>query len=217
MRGVLARCDGKGTDRVPIPDDWYRIGKRTSGLNFKASNRNATHPVNAILNYGYAMLENQVRMHVVARGLDQASGILHGNGRDNQSLVVDLMEPLRPIVDRKVLEFVQQHIFAPGDFTLLEQWRLPPESTTGPKCRSRNRCFRECREIRGPICGSVKSTLKNWETKMDTIKYLAHIIWRIGFFPFAITGLLITVGFRGAVSIAGCGLMLFALRYVRVS
>ena len=119
----------KDTDRVPIPDDWHRIGKRTSGLNFKASNRNATHPVNAILNYGYAILENQVRMHVVARGLDQASGILHGNGRDNQSLVLDLMEPLRPIVDRKVLEFVQQHVFAPGDFTLLQNGvcRLNPQ------------------------------------------------------------------------------------------
>ena len=52
---------------------------------------------------------------------------------------------------------------------------------------------------------------------METIKYLTHIILRIGFFPFAVTGLLITVGFRGAVSIAGCGLLLFALRYVRLS
>jgi len=51
---------------------------------------------------------------------------------------------------------------------------------------------------------------------MDTIKYLTHKIWRIGFFPFAVTGLLITVGFRGAVSIAGCGLVLFALRSVRL-
>ena len=39
------------------------------------------------------------------------------------------MEPLRPIVDRKVLEFVQQHTFAPGDFTLLQNGvcRLNPQ------------------------------------------------------------------------------------------
>jgi len=51
---------------------------------------------------------------------------------------------------------------------------------------------------------------------MEAIKYLTHIIWRIGFFPFAMAGLLITVGIRGAVSIAGCGLLLFALRYVKL-
>jgi hypothetical protein len=51
---------------------------------------------------------------------------------------------------------------------------------------------------------------------MNVIKYFYHIIWRIGFFPFAITGLLITVGFRGAVSIAVCGLLWFAMRYVKV-
>jgi CRISPR-associated endonuclease Cas1 len=109
----------KGTEKAPIPDDWLRIGKRTSGLNLKASNRNATHPVNAILNYGYAMLENQMRMHVVARGLDPASGFLHGQYRGDPGLVFDLMEPLRPLVDRKVLEFVRKNTFTPGDFTLL--------------------------------------------------------------------------------------------------
>jgi len=51
---------------------------------------------------------------------------------------------------------------------------------------------------------------------MRTADYILHLIWRIGFFPFAIAGLLITVGFRGALSILGCGLILFALRYVRL-
>jgi len=33
-------------------------------------------------------------------------------------LVYDLMEPLRPVVDGKVLEFALAHTFTPGDFTI---------------------------------------------------------------------------------------------------
>lgn len=109
----------KGDARVPVPEDWLQIGKRGSGLNLKLGNRNATHPLNAMLNYGYGWLENQVRMHLVARGLDPAIGYLHANRHTDHGLVLDLMEPLRPLVDRKVLEFVQKQSFTPSDFTLL--------------------------------------------------------------------------------------------------
>jgi CRISPR-associated protein Cas1 len=46
------------------------------------------------------VLESQVRMQVVATGLDPTIGILHGNARGQHGLVFDLMEPLRPMVDR---------------------------------------------------------------------------------------------------------------------
>jgi CRISP-associated protein Cas1 len=45
-------------------------------------------------------------------------GILHGNARGQSGLVYDLMEPLRPIMDRKTLEFVQSRTFHVADFTL---------------------------------------------------------------------------------------------------
>ena len=43
--------------------------------------------------------------------------------------MLDLMEPLRPIADRKVLEFVQAHAFHPADFTIRSDGvcRLNPE------------------------------------------------------------------------------------------
>jgi CRISP-associated protein Cas1 len=43
--------------------------------------------------------------------------------------VYDLMEPLRPLVDRKLLDFVQRQKFAAGDFTLLSNGvcRLNPQ------------------------------------------------------------------------------------------
>ena len=120
----------KGTDRHPIPDDWHQIGRRSSKLGSTSHpNRFATHPINAMLNYAYGILESQVRMQVVAAGLDPTIGILHGNARGQHGLVYDLMEPLRPIVDRKVLEFVQSRTFYPADFTLANNGicRLNPE------------------------------------------------------------------------------------------
>jgi len=119
----------KGLGRRPIPDDWHQVGPRTSGRNKVGTNRNATHPVNAILNYAYAVLESQVRMQIVADGYDPTIGFLHTYSVDRPALVFDLMEPQRPIVDRKVLEFVQTHTFHPADFTIRSDGvcRLNPE------------------------------------------------------------------------------------------
>ena len=124
------RIRWKGTDRHPIPEDWRRIERRSSKLGSTSHpNRNATHPINALLNYAYGILESQVRMQVVAAGLDPTIGILHGNARGQHGLVFDLMEPLRPIVDRKILEFVQSRTFHAADFTLADNGhcRLNPE------------------------------------------------------------------------------------------
>lgn len=49
---------------------------------------------------------------------------------------------------------------------------------------------------------------------MRTVDYILHLVWRIGFFPFAMASLFIVAGFHGAMSILGVGLILFALRYV---
>jgi CRISPR-associated endonuclease Cas1 len=120
----------QGLDRHPIPDEWRQIGRRVSKVGTPSQrNRNATHPVNSILNYAYGILESQVRMQVVAAGLDPTIGYLHGDRHGKHGLVFDLMEPLRPIVDRKVLEFVQSHTFHSADFTLRSDGvcRLNPE------------------------------------------------------------------------------------------
>ena len=94
-----------------------------------AANRGATHPVNAILNYAYAILEGQVRIAVVAEGFLPTLGFLHAHKPDRLALVLDFVEPLRPLVDRKVLEFVQTHTFHPADFTINKEGvcRLNPE------------------------------------------------------------------------------------------
>jgi hypothetical protein len=49
---------------------------------------------------------------------------------------------------------------------------------------------------------------------MRTLDYFFYRIWRIGFFPFAMLGLFVVAGFRGAISIFGVGLILLALKHV---
>jgi CRISP-associated protein Cas1 len=50
----------RGTSRRPIPESWKIIEHRTSQFQI-AGNRNAAHPVNAILNYAYAILQSRIR------------------------------------------------------------------------------------------------------------------------------------------------------------
>jgi CRISPR-associated protein Cas1 len=107
----------RGTSRRPIPDNWHSIEQRSSPFHL-AGNRNAAHPVNAILNYAYTVLESELRMKAIADGYDPSIGIMH-EGRDGSSkFVFDLMEPERPKVDRAVLDFVKATVFDPADFTI---------------------------------------------------------------------------------------------------
>ncbi len=106
----------KRTNRKLIPDAWHEIGPRKMG--WRKRSQTARHPVNAMLNYGYAILASQVRSQIVAAGLDPTVGIMHGTSQNRIPLVYDLMEPLRPAVDARVLEFVLSNTFSPGDFTI---------------------------------------------------------------------------------------------------
>jgi CRISP-associated protein Cas1 len=118
----------RGTSRRPIPDNWHSIGQRSSPYHL-AGNRNAAHPVNAILNYAYAALESEIRIKTISDGYDPTIGIMH-EGRDGSSkFIFDLMEPERPKIDRAVLDFVKGHVFDPADFIIRADGvcRLNPE------------------------------------------------------------------------------------------
>jgi CRISP-associated protein Cas1 len=91
------------------------------------------HPVNAILNYAYAVLQSRIKIDAVADGYDPTLGIMH-EGRDGSAaFVFDLMEPERPVIDRKVLEFIKGYVFDPADFVVRSDGacRLNPEM---PRC-----------------------------------------------------------------------------------
>jgi CRISP-associated protein Cas1 len=118
----------KGLNRHPIPTDWHRVGPRSSARK-RNSNRSVSHPVQAMLNYAYAVLEGQVRAEVIQSGLDTSIGFLHQMRPARPALVLDLLEPARTLADRVVLTFVHEHIFSPADFTLTRNGtcRLHPQ------------------------------------------------------------------------------------------
>jgi len=58
--------------------------------------------LNAFLNYGYAILRASTARALVSAGLNPAIGIQHANRSNPYGLADDVMEPLRPLVDRRV-------------------------------------------------------------------------------------------------------------------
>jgi CRISP-associated protein Cas1 len=118
----------RGTSRRPIPDAWKAIEQRTSPFQL-AGNRHAAHPVNAILNYAYAVLQSRIQIDAVAEGYDPTIGIMHEKRAGSSAFIFDLMEPERPMIDQKVLEFVKSHVFDPADFVIRTDGvcRLNPE------------------------------------------------------------------------------------------
>jgi CRISPR-associated endonuclease Cas1 len=97
------------SDLPRVPEHWRRFDTRKSPLT--GSQRLATNPANAILNYLYAVLESETRLAVAALGLDPGLGFWHVDTPARDSLVCDLMEPIRPNVDGFVLDWVTREPF----------------------------------------------------------------------------------------------------------
>jgi len=78
----------------------------------KVPEHGATDPINALLNYGYALLEGETRIVCLNAGLHPGLGIFHVDKDGRASFIYDLMEPVRPAVDRLVMRLVRTHTFA---------------------------------------------------------------------------------------------------------
>lgn len=74
--------------------------RRVFGDDFR---RDADLPgVNALLNYGYAVVRAATARAIAAAGLHPSIGIHHKSPVDTMRLADDLMEPFRPLVDTRV-------------------------------------------------------------------------------------------------------------------
>jgi len=101
-------------DEGSVPAHWRTVGVRSSPLT--GSPRLASNPANAILNYLYAILEAEATIAARVVGLDPGLGVLHADQLNRDSLSTDLMEPVRPIVDRYVFDLLAERRFAAADF-----------------------------------------------------------------------------------------------------
>jgi CRISPR-associated protein Cas1 len=65
--------------------------------------------LNNLLNYGYAVLLSTVLQKLFGVGLDPTFGIAHAPRERSTPLAYDLMEPFRPCVDWRVIQWVKEH------------------------------------------------------------------------------------------------------------
>jgi CRISPR/Cas system-associated endonuclease Cas1 len=108
------RLGPNGRWRPGRPDPWLTFGSRTSLLSGKQSR--ATTPGNALLNYLYAILESEMTLALLARGLDPGIGMFHADIDGRSSLALDAIEAVRPYVEYWLFSYLQATPFANRDF-----------------------------------------------------------------------------------------------------
>lgn len=87
----------------------------------KRSRRPAVDFFNAALNYLYGMTYSIVESGVFAKGLDPFIGYMHTDNYQKTSLVFDLIEPIRPLIDRILIELCTTNQLAENHFIAKEQ------------------------------------------------------------------------------------------------
>lgn len=108
------------------PDQWTRFSYRASPST--GGPRHAIHPVNAILNYAYAVAAAQITRTLQAFGFDSMAGFMHADDNGRHSLSYDLLELLRADIASAVLPWVQGHTWKRPDFPVTPEGlvRLQP-------------------------------------------------------------------------------------------
>jgi CRISP-associated protein Cas1 len=93
-----------------VPAHWSSFNRRATAARSdgytNTSNRNATDFVNACLNYGYKVAESEAVYACHILGLHPGIGVAHGVHDGKPGMALDLVEPLRSIVDRTVLSYL---------------------------------------------------------------------------------------------------------------
>jgi CRISP-associated protein Cas1 len=92
----------------------YSTRRRMAG----PSARRASHPINAMLNAAFSITAGRLAAQLVAQGLHPAPGFLHADKPGRWSLAYDAIEPLRPMIERSVFDFVRKNQFGANDFIL---------------------------------------------------------------------------------------------------
>jgi CRISPR-associated endonuclease Cas1 len=142
-------------DRTRIPPHWSRYEGRRSVLASAASNRKAERPVNALLNYVYALVEAEAILACQAVGLDPGLGIVHADAKGRQSLALDVMEPVRPEVDVFVLDMIERRTFRKVEFI---------ETSDGHV------------RLRSPLTHDLAETMPLWAKSLGPIaEHVAHV------------------------------------------
>ena len=143
-------------DLPRIPNHWRVAGSRQSPLS--GGPRLAVTPVHAILNYCFGLLESETRAALVALGLDVGLGLgLHTDTPNRDSLVLDVLEPVRPEIEKWLVAWITREPLRRADFF---------ETTTG-NCR-----------LMSHLCAKLSETAPTWgKLVAPWAEYVAQTLW----------------------------------------
>jgi len=103
-----------------VPEFGFNVRKSKEN----SRNYNASDEVNALFNYGYAILESEIRKSINAVGLDGSIGFLHEITPSRTPLVYDLQELFRWIVDLSVIQLLEEKKLKKSDFIVTENYNM---------------------------------------------------------------------------------------------
>ncbi len=150
-------------DRPRIPAHWERFDARRSPLRRGFGANHAADPINAMLNYLYALAEAECRLACLTLGLDPGLGLLHTDAKSRDSLALDLIEIVRPAVDAFVLDLVDNQVFRFSDFVELDDGH----------CR-----------VLPPLTHRLAETLPRWHQAVGPwAEYIAHALAEVSPHP----------------------------------
>jgi len=109
-----------------LTKDFHFEGRKNLSYSW---NMNASDPINALLNYGYAILESMVRKDINTIGLDVSIGYLHEIASSKHPLVYDLQELFRYVIDYSVIELLEIKL-KKSDFITTENYHIRLKSNT---------------------------------------------------------------------------------------
>ncbi|MCV0411172.1 CRISPR-associated endonuclease Cas1 [Nitrosopumilus sp.] len=103
-----------------VPEFRFNVRKNKA----MSRNYNASDEVNALFNYGYAILESEIRKSVNAVGLDSTIGFLHEITPSRTPLVYDLQELFRWIIDLSIIQLLEEKKLKKSDFIVTENYNM---------------------------------------------------------------------------------------------
>ncbi len=104
---------------------WPKSGFVSRRSSQRSWSNAAADPTNALLNYGYALLESVCRSATTSVGLLPEIGFVHEVAHNKLPLVYDLQEPFRWLVDLSVIEVLRDaKLDWKGDFIVTENYHV---------------------------------------------------------------------------------------------
>ena len=155
----------------------FNFKRRNNSLD--SHNRNASDYVNALLNYGYAILESVIQTDINVIGLDSSIGFLHEISISKRPLVYDLQELYRWLIDLSVIQVLEDKKLKKSDFIVTENYHIRLRESAAKQLLDKITLnFNKRAEFRGKmhtydniLLENVRNLAKSIENDNDSLRF----------------------------------------------